>query len=62
MSIFGKKKEKHAKFDSEIPLFNKDLPEKSFSNSTESPKMRGFEHDFGTIKKEIGKPKQTIPS
>tara|TARA_Y100000310_G_scaffold319294_1_gene374413 strand:- start:142 stop:603 length:462 start_codon:yes stop_codon:yes gene_type:complete len=61
MSIFGKKKEKKADFDSEIPLFNKNLPEKPFLKSPETPKMSGFEHDFGTIKKEIGEPKQDIP-
>jgi hypothetical protein len=50
--LFGKKKEKDSTLDLDVPEFQSGDSQKP----AESPKFPSFEHEFGTIKKEIGKP------
>jgi hypothetical protein len=57
MSFF-KKKEKN--FDSEVPEFGSNPVEKPKMGASEVPKLPNYNNEFGTIKKEIGRPKPAV--
>ncbi len=54
MPLF-KKKEKN--FDSEVPEFSPAPVDKPKIGAPDMPKLPNYDNEFGTIKKEVGKPK-----
>jgi hypothetical protein len=54
--LFGRKKENDSKLNLNVPEFQANEPQKPVMKSPEIPKFPSFEHEFGTIKKEIGRP------
>jgi len=57
--LFGKKN-KDSKFDLDVPEFQGFQPQKMEVRNPEKPRFPSFEHEFGTIKKEVGNPMPKI--